>query len=176
MKLFFLQNEPFTIRDVAVVDKTKLITDKWNENDWFEGLSLRTVRSVGVCQLHVSLTYRWRQAGMCISVRSCGVSENRRVLCVARHVLGCWRRRRVLMEQQCRRADAVCCRSDARHRGARRRRRYGVFLMHEESRRRKTEKLRSLDPLPVVGREVRGLTRDLNRDRHSGGYDACKVK
>lgn len=51
-----------------------------------------------------------------------------------------------------------------------------VVLGHEQARRRKPEKLRSLDPRPVVrsqvGGQVRGLAGDLYWYGDSGGYDA----
>jgi hypothetical protein len=77
------------------------------------------------------------------------------------------------MQQQRRRRDAVCCRCRCRRGGARWRRCYRVFLMHEKPRRRKTEKLRSLDSGPVVGGEVWSLAWDLNGNRHSGRDDPC---
>lgn len=42
-----------------------------------------------------------------------------------------------------------------------------VFLGHEKARRRKTKKLGSLNPWPVAGGEVGGLTRDLYGNRNT---------
>jgi len=106
-------------------------------------------------------------------LRLCGVTCRR--VAIARHLLRYGHRTGVLVQQQRRCGDAVCSRrSDRRcwRWRARWRWSYGVFLLHEQSRRRKPEKLRSLDSWPVVGGEVWGLCRDLNGDWHTSRDDA----